>query len=117
MAAYSNKVSGTGGRGDVSSGASRPEDRGAADEGASDSVFDTVPDTTPARSTDNIEEFARICLQHSHYRAIRRIRCSFSKGVLTLHGNVPTYHYKQLAQTAICDIPGVDRIINAIDVG
>lgn len=65
----------------------------------------------------DIEEAARIRLQHSHYRAIRRVNCVFEDGVLTLTGAVPTFHYKQLAQTAVADIPGVRQVVNQIDVG
>lgn len=65
----------------------------------------------------DLEEKARICLQHSPYRAIRRVDCTISEGVLTLTGQVPTYHYKQLAQTAISQLPGVEQIVNSIDVG
>jgi osmotically-inducible protein OsmY len=64
----------------------------------------------------DIEEQARIRLQHSPYRAIRRVSCRFEDGVLTLVGRVPTFHYKQLAQTAVVQIPGISRVVNEIDV-
>lgn len=65
---------------------------------------------------EDIEEVARIRLQHSPYRAIRRIMCRFDDGVLTLEGHVPTFHYKQLAQTAVVGIDGVVRVVNQIEV-
>jgi len=64
----------------------------------------------------DIEEQARIRLQHSPYRAIRRVNCRFEDGVLTLEGQVPTFHYKQLAQTAVTHIDGVCRVVNEIEV-
>ena len=64
----------------------------------------------------DIEEAARIRLHHSPYRAIRRVSCRFSDGTLTLVGAVPTYHYKQLAQTAVSGINGVTCIDNEIQV-
>jgi hypothetical protein len=64
----------------------------------------------------DIEETARVRLQHSPYRAVRRVNCSFIDGSLTLSGRVPTFHYKQLAQTAVAGLVGVDRIINVIEV-
>ena len=70
-----------------------------------------------ALATADIEEIAHIRLQHSHYRAIRRVRCDFADGVLTLQGAVPTFHYKQLAQTAVANIAGVRQVVNRIDVG
>jgi osmotically-inducible protein OsmY len=64
----------------------------------------------------DIEERVRIQLQHSPYRAIRRVTCRFDNGELTLEGRVPTFHYKQLAQTAVAGIAGVKSIINEITV-
>ena len=64
----------------------------------------------------DIEEAARIRLQHSPYRALRRVTCEFADGVLTLSGRVATFHYKQLAQTAVVDLDGVIRVVDAIQV-
>jgi len=64
----------------------------------------------------DVEEMARVKLQHSAYRAIRRVSCRFEDGTLTLFGAVPTYHYKQLAQTAVNGIDGVTCIVNEIKV-
>lgn len=64
----------------------------------------------------DIEERAQIRLQHSPYRAIRNVHCRFDDGVLTLRGKVPTFHYKQLAQTAVAEIEGVREILNEIVV-
>ncbi len=64
----------------------------------------------------DVEEMAAVRLQHSPYRSIRRITCEFEGGVLTLHGRVSTFHYKQLAQVAVADVPGVVSIHNCIDV-
>ena len=65
----------------------------------------------------DVEEAARIRLQLSPYRAIRRCYCSFDGETLRLHGQVPTYHYKQLAQVAVVGMPGVQAIVNDIEVG
>lgn len=64
----------------------------------------------------DVEEAARVRLQHSPYRAIRRISCEFDAGVLVLHGRVATFHYKQLAQVAVAEIEGVQKIRNNIEV-
>jgi len=64
----------------------------------------------------DVEETARVRLQHSPYRAIRRISCEFAAGVLVLDGRVATFHYKQLAQVAVADIAGVETIRNNIEV-
>ena len=65
----------------------------------------------------DVEEAARVRLQHSPYRAIRRVSCEFDAGVLVLQGRVATFHYKQLAQVAVAEIEGVQRIRNNIEVG
>ena len=65
---------------------------------------------------DDITEAAQVCLQHSPYRAIRRISCRFDDGVLTLIGRVPTFHHKQLAQTAVAGLRGVNQVDNRIEV-
>ena len=65
---------------------------------------------------EHIEEAARVQLEHSPYRALRSIRCRFREGTLELIGRVPTYHYKQLAQTAVARIEGVLRVDNLIEV-
>lgn len=70
----------------------------------------------PEQVIVDVEEAARIRLQHSPYRAIRRCNCTFQDGTLHLQGNVPTYHYKQLAQVALAGMEGVQSIVNEIQV-
>jgi len=65
---------------------------------------------------DDIAEAAQVRLQHSPYRTIRSICCRFDDGVLTLVGRVPTFHHKQLAQTAIAGLRGVNQVDNQIEV-
>ncbi|MBP88940.1 MAG: hypothetical protein CMJ64_19865 [Planctomycetaceae bacterium] len=65
----------------------------------------------------DIEETARVRLRHSSYRAIRNVTCRLDvEGVLHLRGSVPTYHYKQLAQTAVAGIIGLKEVANEIEV-
>ncbi len=64
----------------------------------------------------DVEEIARVRLQHSPYRAIRRVTCDYDDGTLILRGCVATFHYKQLAQVAVADIDGVVTICNNIEV-
>lgn len=69
-----------------------------------------------AEESVDIEEAARIRLQVSPYRSIRRCSCTLDGRTLRLHGRVPTYHYKQLAQVAVAGLEGVDEIVNDIQV-
>jgi hypothetical protein len=61
-------------------------------------------------------EVANLILRESPYPAIRRLKCSFDKGTLTIGGEVPRYHLKQLAQTAVQCVDGVEQICNLIEV-
>ena len=64
----------------------------------------------------DLEEVARIRLQLSPYRALRRVNCEFTDGTLYLQGQVPTYHYKQLAQVTVLGIDGIQRVVNELEV-
>ena len=59
---------------------------------------------------------AREILEESPYHPLRRLTCSYSQGVLTVVGCLPSFHLKQLAQTALRDLDGVTRIENQIEV-
>lgn len=83
------------------------------------SVYTEGKEKAPAEQTriDEIEEAARVRLRHSPYRALRAITCRLDgDGVLHLCGSVPTYHHKQLAQTAVVGMDGLRQVVNEIDV-
>jgi osmotically-inducible protein OsmY len=63
-----------------------------------------------------IAEMARATLRRSAYFELRDLSCDFSGGVLTLTGQVPSYHLKQLAQATVADVPGVVEIDNHVEV-
>ncbi len=63
-----------------------------------------------------VADHARSQLLRNPYLALRNIHCDFREGVLTLIGCLPTYHLKQVAQTAVAALDGVERIVNAIEV-
>ncbi len=63
-----------------------------------------------------ISEIAQAALRRSAYVELRNVSCDFSGGVLTLHGRVPTYYLKQLAQASVADVPGVVEIHNRVEV-
>jgi hypothetical protein len=46
----------------------------------------------------------------------REITCSCEDGVLTLEGRVPSFYLKQVLQTMLFGVGGVDRIDNRVDV-
>jgi len=71
------------------------------------------------RQTDplpGVVDHARAQLLRNPYLALRNVHCDYGDGVLTLRGWLPTYHLKQLAQTAVASLDGVTRIVNDIQV-
>jgi osmotically-inducible protein OsmY len=55
-------------------------------------------------------------LRTSSYPELRSVRCDFHEGVLTLRGRVPRFYTKQLAQTLAAGVPGVEVVVNRIEV-
>jgi hypothetical protein len=63
-----------------------------------------------------VERAARKRLAKTGYRSLGSVRCQFDDGTLTLHGRVPSYYHKQVAQEAIRNVNDVDTIVNEINV-
>jgi osmotically-inducible protein OsmY len=75
-----------------------------------------VPRTErPSRRTP-ITAVARSRLARTGYQALRAVGCDYRAGVLLLNGRVPSYYHKQLAQEAVRTVPGVEEILNRIEV-
>ncbi len=55
-------------------------------------------------------------LRRSGYAFLWGIRCEFNEGVLSLIGNVPTFHLKQVAQSLAMHTPGVREVNNCLYV-
>ena len=64
---------------------------------------------TPADAAERI-------YKASHYRTIRQLRCEFAGGVLTISGRLSSFYLKQLAQTLVRGIDGVEQIVNEVHV-
>ena len=56
-------------------------------------------------------------LQQSPYGSLRRVRCEMHEGMAVLHGKVPTFYLKQLAQELVKKIDTVELVVNRIHVG
>jgi osmotically-inducible protein OsmY len=69
---------------------------------------------SPARCP--VESAARQRLAKTGYRSLGWVRCQFDDGTLTLHGSVPSYYHKQVAQEAIRNVTGLETIVNEINV-
>lgn len=68
----------------------------------------------PGRLT--VAEAAHRRFEHSCHRQLRQVTCHFHEGALILHGQLPSYYLKQLAQEAVMELEGVEEIINHIAV-
>ena len=55
-------------------------------------------------------------LHASPYASLRRVTCHYHKGVLTLRGCVPTFHMKQVTQTIVALVEGVEQVVNRVEV-
>ena len=55
-------------------------------------------------------------LRHSSYPSHRQLRCTYGRGVLTLHGRVRSYYQRQLACVLVSGLDGVDELIDRMEV-
>lgn len=62
-------------------------------------------------------EAAERMLRASSYPDLRNLKCRFDEGVLTVEGQLPSYHLKQVAQSMLLRVDGVQRVQNMIEVG
>ena len=67
-------------------------------------------------SPDPIGKLAERRLRESLYRILRNVSVVCEGGVASLHGRVPSYYLKQMAQTIVGQIQGIDRVDNQIQV-
>jgi len=71
---------------------------------------------TSSDMRQDVQEEARGLLLNTPYRVLRRVSCEYRAGELILRGELPSYFLKQMAQTAVANLPGVERVVNHIDV-
>jgi hypothetical protein len=70
--------------------------------------------------TDPGTDIARVAERRLHdhtYPALRNVSCENRDGTLILHGRVPTYYLKQIAQELIFRMQEIQHIDNRIVVG
>jgi osmotically-inducible protein OsmY len=70
----------------------------------------------PRREEGIVQARATQRLQESSYPSVRRVVCEFHGGMLTLRGRVSSYYLKQIAQTLILGMKGVEGIDNQLEV-
>jgi osmotically-inducible protein OsmY len=65
---------------------------------------------------NDVGALAESCIRRDGRLATQSVSCSYHEGVLILHGIVPTYYLKQVAQTTAMGIDGVEQVDNRIEV-
>jgi osmotically-inducible protein OsmY len=55
-------------------------------------------------------------LRGTGYAPLRCIKVTVHVGLITLEGQVPSYHLKQLAQTTALAVPGAQQTCNKLEV-
>jgi len=71
---------------------------------------------SPLRKKEIVEARAAFRMRRSPYLEVRRVVCEFHEGMLCLRGRVPNYYLKQIAQTVVLGMDGVDEIHNQLEV-
>ena len=65
---------------------------------------------------DGLRSAALKLFQSSGYGSIRRLQCEVTEGVVTVHGTVPNYYLKQMAQTLINRLETIRSVTNLVEV-
>ena len=73
-------------------------------------------ETSDALRRPAIRRETEACLRRSGYLALRALTCEARDGVVRLHGRLPTYYLKQVAQSVASGVAGVRRVVNHIEV-
>ncbi|MCA9217469.1 MAG: hypothetical protein KDB27_30585 [Planctomycetales bacterium] len=77
------------------------------------------PSHVPIRRTNRLVDSARLALEENTYFHGRSklIRIDeLSKGTLVLSGQVPSFYLKQILQTVLSELDGVEQIENRVEV-
>lgn len=70
----------------------------------------------PASVNDEIQESMGQFLKSRMQAVSHGIQCEFAEGMLFIRGNVGSYYTKQLTQEFARQIPGVDQVVNHLNV-
>jgi hypothetical protein len=55
-------------------------------------------------------------LAESPYFALRKLRCDYHEGVLTVHGRVPSFYFRQVAVETLRRVKSVEQLVDRIEV-
>jgi osmotically-inducible protein OsmY len=72
--------------------------------------------TSTSADRPAIDRKAEERIRGSSYLALRAISCVASDDVVTVHGYLPSYYLKQVAQEIVSGVEGVRHVVNRIVV-
>lgn len=69
-------------------------------------------------SSDNcdLKDRVELALSRTGYQALRKVTVQACRGSVSLHGQVPSWYLKQVAQEHAMSVDGVERLTNDIQV-
>jgi len=83
----------------------------------SNRVFPAQEQEVPLlKKRDAIRAMVESQMRHSGYYELHYISCDFHEGVLILRGCVSSYYLKQLAQSLVLQLTGVEEVNNRLEV-
>lgn len=65
---------------------------------------------------ETVSRTAESRLRDSSHLFLRHVKCGYDQGRLQLEGKVPSFYLKQLAQSLVQGVQGVERIDNRLTV-
>ena len=81
------------------------------------SSSDTIQRTRDFWPADKALRIAALMLfQSSGYTPLRRLRCEVKDAVVIVHGVLPSYYLKQMAQTILQRLDGIESVLNLVEV-
>lgn len=87
---------------------------------ALDSLGSVAPSVRSSTAIENascaIAGAAQAKLQECPYSTVRHVICRCERGVVLLRGSVYSFYEKQLAQSIVSQVEGVQEVVNHIDV-
>lgn len=69
-----------------------------------------------AEIDETVSQAAESRLRGSSHLFLRHVRCGYDQGRLQLEGKVPSFYLKQLAQSLVQGVQGVERVDNRLTV-
>lgn len=76
----------------------------------------SLPVSMPTSADDRLRDDVLRALRRSGYSSLWNLTVSVHSGHVCLSGRVPTWHQRQVAQTAAMSVKGVERVESSLRV-